>query len=170
MTTEDVVINGDGMTGLTTSAYLVRAGYTVRVYEQHTLPGGFVSSFERKGFAFPAGPISFGSNGIIFSKMNELGLMGRLQIIRARHQISCGAHDIPIRNPNQTRQDFKRCFSEDKKALRRYFRWVDIGGDAFRDFLTGGIMFGRSILKTLLSLVCKHPLSPWVFWVAGRQV
>ena len=70
--TENVIIIGAGMAGLTTTAYLACAGLKVDVYEQHTLPGGYISSFVREGFTFPARPTSITSNGIVFPILKEL--------------------------------------------------------------------------------------------------
>ena len=164
-----VVIIGGGMAGLTAAAYLARAGFSVKVFEQHTQPGGYVSSFARKGFTFPAGPASFGSNGIIFPILAELGMAEKLQFIRAGHQISWDAHDVPLQSPAQTGRDLENYFPDEKAALRRYFRWVEIGGSAFHDSLKGGMMFGRGVLKTMLRVGLKHPLSPWALRVAGRN-
>ena len=60
------------MAGLTTAAYLARAGLKVDVYEQHTSRGGYISPFVREGFTFPAGPTSITSNGIVFLILKEL--------------------------------------------------------------------------------------------------
>lgn len=164
-----VVIIGGGMAGLTAAAYLTRAGFPVQVFEQHTQPGGYASSFARKGFTFPAGPASFGSNGIIFPILAELGLAEKLRFIRAGHQISWGVYDIPLQSPAQTRRELECCFPDEKAALRRYFRWVEIGGSAFHDSLKGGMMFGRDVVKTTLRVILKHPFFLWTLWVAGRN-
>lgn len=50
----DVAIIGSGIGGLTCGALLARQGKKVIVFEQHTSPGGYASSFIRKGFIFDA--------------------------------------------------------------------------------------------------------------------
>lgn len=156
-----VVIIGAGMAGLTTAAYLTSAGFSVKVYEQHAQSGGYVSSFVRRGYRFPAGPTSFGSNGIVFPILRELGLQNDARFVRARHQISYQGHDIPLRDPAQTAHTLQRCFPKETEALKRYYRWVSIGANAFFDSLKGGMMFGRNILKALLQLGFVHPLFLW---------
>ena len=47
---DSVAIIGAGIGALTAAAYLARAGLDVSVYEQHSVAGGYVSSFERDGF------------------------------------------------------------------------------------------------------------------------
>ncbi len=50
----DVAIIGSGMGGLTCGALLARQGKKIMVFEQHVSPGGYASSFIRKGFIFDA--------------------------------------------------------------------------------------------------------------------
>jgi prolycopene isomerase len=123
----------------------------------------------RKGFTFPAGPTSFGSNGIIFPILKELGLEEKQRFVRTGHQISWGRYDIPLRNPKQTCRDLEKCFPDEKRALKRYFRWVEIGGKGFHDSLKTGMMFGRDVFKTILQLSFHHPLFPWASLVANGQ-
>lgn len=166
---KSVVIIGAGMAGLTLAAYLARAGKKVQIFEQHTLPGGYISSFVRDGFTFPAGPTSFGSNGIIFPILKELGLEGKRRFRRAAHQMSWGNHDIPLCTPKQVQHDLAERFPEDKRGLERYFRWVEVGGEGFHDMLESGMMFGKDVFTTTLQLFLRHPLFPWASWVARGQ-
>jgi prolycopene isomerase len=53
--TVDVAIIGSGVGGLTTAALLARRGLKVAVYEQHYVPGGSASHFNRKGYCFDVG-------------------------------------------------------------------------------------------------------------------
>ncbi len=166
---EPVVIIGAGMAGLTLAAYLARAGKEVVIYEQHTLPGGYVSAFVRAGFTFPAGPTSFGSNGIVFPILEDLGIAAKRPFLPAAHQISWGQHDVPLRTPKQVQLDLADLFPADRRGLARYFRWVEIGGAGFRDMLESEMMFGKRVFPTILRLILRHPLFPWASLMARGQ-
>lgn len=51
----DAIIIGAGIGGLTCAAYLAKKGMRVKVFEQHSKPGGCCTSFSRKGFKFDVG-------------------------------------------------------------------------------------------------------------------
>lgn len=167
--TKNAAIIGAGMAGLTTAAYLARAGLKVDVYEQHTLPGGYISSFVREGFTFPAGPTSITSNGVVFPILRELGLEGKRKFLHVGHQMSWGEHNVPLRDARQVRDELSQHFAGQREALKRYFRWVEIGGGGFRQLVDSGIMFGQGILPKTLGLLVRHPLMPWASLVARSQ-
>lgn len=48
----DAIIIGAGLAGLSCGAAFARQGYKVLVIEQHRIPGGYATSFKRKGFTF----------------------------------------------------------------------------------------------------------------------
>lgn len=52
---QDVVVIGAGIGGLTAAALLAHRGYCVRVYDQAIAPGGCASTFQRRGFTFDVG-------------------------------------------------------------------------------------------------------------------
>src|ERR1700693_1565272 len=69
--TYDVIIIGAGIGGLVCGCYLARAGMKVLIAEQHFKPGGYCTSFKRKGFTFDAAAHSFGG-------YREYGLLRRV--------------------------------------------------------------------------------------------
>ena len=48
----DVIIIGAGLGGLTCGALLAKSGLKTLIIEQHSIPGGYCTSFKRKGFIF----------------------------------------------------------------------------------------------------------------------
>jgi phytoene dehydrogenase-like protein len=48
----DTIVIGGGIAGLSAAAYLANAGRKVAVFEQHYKPGGYYTSFTRKGIIF----------------------------------------------------------------------------------------------------------------------
>ena len=51
-----VVVIGAGIGGLVAATYLAKNGFPVTVIEQHDVPGGYVTSFERGEFKFDVAP------------------------------------------------------------------------------------------------------------------
>jgi len=47
-----IVIIGAGTAGLSAAVYLQRSGFEVTICEQHSIPGGFCTSWKRKGYLF----------------------------------------------------------------------------------------------------------------------
>ncbi|CAL5329810.1 unnamed protein product [Camellia sinensis] len=56
---EDVVVIGSGIAGLCCAGLLSRYQQDVLVLESHSLPGGAIHSFEKKGYKFDSGPSLF---------------------------------------------------------------------------------------------------------------
>lgn len=72
--TYDVIVVGAGIAGLTSAAYVAKAGYTTLLCEKSEKPGGLVGSFTRKGFTFDAGIRAFENSGIVFPMIRQLGI------------------------------------------------------------------------------------------------
>ena len=59
MKVKSAVVIGSGVAGLATACRLAASGMDVQVFEQNSYPGGKLSSFEKEGFVFDAGPSLF---------------------------------------------------------------------------------------------------------------
>ncbi|OHB74095.1 MAG: hypothetical protein A2W17_06165 [Planctomycetes bacterium RBG_16_41_13] len=83
--TYDAIIIGAGISGLVCGCYLAKAGMKVLIAEQHSKPGGYCTSFRRRGFVFDAAAHSFGSyrkNGNMRLVLKALNLEKRICIKR----------------------------------------------------------------------------------------
>ncbi|ODS34070.1 MAG: putative phytoene dehydrogenase [Candidatus Scalindua rubra] len=59
----DVIILGAGIAGLICGTFLAKNGKKVLIIEQHNIPGGYCTSFKRKGFIFDAAVHHIGGCG-----------------------------------------------------------------------------------------------------------
>ncbi|MCF7832297.1 MAG: NAD(P)/FAD-dependent oxidoreductase [Candidatus Marinimicrobia bacterium] len=72
--TDKVIVVGGGMSGLTATAYLARAGKSVKLFEKSHKFGGLVNSYERNGFIFDGGIRSIEDSGILFPMLRDLNI------------------------------------------------------------------------------------------------
>jgi phytoene dehydrogenase-like protein len=89
----DVIIVGGGIAGLTSAAFLSKAGRSVLLCEKENACGGLVKLFERDGFFFDGGIRATENSGVLFPMLRKLGL----DIQFVRNKISIGVEDRVIR-------------------------------------------------------------------------
>ncbi len=73
----DVIVLGAGIAGLICGTFLARSGKKVLILEQHSIPGGYCTSFKRKGFIFDAAVHHIGGCGkwsVVGRCLKELGI------------------------------------------------------------------------------------------------
>jgi phytoene dehydrogenase-like protein len=121
----DVIVVGAGIGGLTCGASLAKGGKRVLVCEQHFLPGGYVTSFKRKGFTFDGGLQSFGSNGIVFPILKELGLWSKVKFARADYQLITPDLNFKLNSFEQIASELVRVFSKDGSGISGYFNEIE---------------------------------------------
>jgi len=123
----DVTIIGAGISGLVCGCFLAKAGMKVLIAERHSKPGGYCTSFNRKGFTFDAAAHSFGSyreSGNFNRVIKELALDTILRI--KKHDPA----DIVVT------PDHKLTFWDDHNKTIQAFRESFPGEPKIREFFT----------------------------------
>jgi phytoene dehydrogenase-like protein len=94
--TYNTIVVGGGIAGLTSAAYLSRAGQKVLLIEKNRECGGLVNSFTRDGFHFDAGVRALEDAGIIFPMLKDLNIP--LEVVKSPVSVGIENKIIPIEN------------------------------------------------------------------------
>jgi all-trans-retinol 13,14-reductase len=123
----DVIVIGAGIGGLTSGALLAKEGLSVLVAEQYSKPGGYCTSFRRKGFTFDAGFDGFVGaerGGMFYRILEELGLKDDIEFIElATHARIIGSdYDVPMMPPEALAGELKRMFPGEGTSIDAFVR------------------------------------------------
>ena len=123
--TYNTIVVGGGIAGLTSAAYISRAGYKVLLIEKNKEFGGLVNSFNRDGFHFEAGVRALEDAGIIFPMLKDLGIA--LEVVKS--PVSLGIEDeiIDIETINDLvkyRNLLVKVFPESESQIDKFLRII----------------------------------------------
>jgi phytoene dehydrogenase-like protein len=126
----DVVVIGAGIGGLVCGCYLAKAGLKVLIAEQHHKPGGYCTSFRRKGFIFDAAAHSFGSyreNGNMKLILKALDLDKRIRIKRTIPSDVIITPDYKItfwENTDKIIQELQQAFPDEAVNISNFIQYL----------------------------------------------
>ena len=109
--TYDSIVVGGGIAGLTSAAYLSRAGQKVLLIEKNNQCGGLVNSFTRDGFQFDAGVRALEDAGIILPMLKDLNI--QLEVVKSHVSIGIEKEILHIKNLDS--------LSEYRELLLKFF-------------------------------------------------
>lgn len=126
----DVVIIGAGISGLICGCYLAKAGMRVVIVEQHDKPGGYFTSFRRKGFLFDAAAHSFGNyreGGHVNRIFSELGVAQRLVVKRYNPSDIVFTPDFKVtfwNDPAETIAGLVKAFPNEADGIANFIKFL----------------------------------------------
>jgi phytoene dehydrogenase-like protein len=127
-----VVIIGSGMSGLTSGAYLAKAGHAVTVFEQFPAPGGVTATVTQAGFGWDIGPLlleGFASGDKGRKILEELGVSEQVPSVHEDRGLSMPEFALwrpqEYEGPYWRREHLKQLFPTEGAALDRYYRFYD---------------------------------------------
>lgn len=126
----DVIIIGAGIGGLVCGCYLAKAGLKVLIVEQHYKPGGYCTSFERKGYRFDVGVHYLGAcrdGGSLNRILKELCIIDKLTLIRSDicDRIIMPDNTVFIyKDLESTKKEFIGHFPREKENIERFFKFI----------------------------------------------
>lgn len=136
----DVIIIGGGISGLTSSALLSKAGLSCCLIEMDARPGGYLAGFDRGLFRFDSS-IHWLNNcaadgwvGRIFDIIGDDYPKAKIQK-SIRRFISKDFDYLVTNNPEQLKNQWIEEFPEDKKGITRFFRDAKRISKSFDDYI-----------------------------------
>jgi phytoene dehydrogenase-like protein len=165
----DSIIVGGGISGLTSAAFLTKAGKKVLICEKENLCGGLVNSFERDGFIYDGGIRAMENSGVLFPMLRSLGL--KLEFVK--NHISVGFEDKVIRIETKENVDdyqsllidlYPESSHEIKtiiREIRRIMHYMDvqygIDNPIFLDFKKDQVYLAKVILPWVIKYAFTAP-------------
>jgi phytoene dehydrogenase-like protein len=119
----NTIIVGGGIAGLTSAAYLSRAGQKVLLIEKNKEFGGLVNSFSRDGFHFDAGVRALEDAGIIFAMLKDLSV--QLEVVKSPVSVGIGNDILHIENLESLikyRELLAKLYPESEKEIDEVIR------------------------------------------------
>ena len=127
----DAVIIGAGISGLVCGCYLAKAGMKVLIIEKNAKPGGYCTSFKRKGFTFDACAHSLGGlgkEGIVSQVIKELDIDQQVKLRRFDPLDIIIAPDYKISfwsNLDKTIYELQDNFPKEAKNISNLFYFIN---------------------------------------------
>ncbi len=106
-----VVVIGAGIGGLTAATYLARNGFPVTVIEQHDVPGGYVTSFDRAGGAFHFEVSPHYTVGVA-QYLEECGIKDKIELVKLPELLRVVSPDHDLIFPQQNPKEIVSILSE----------------------------------------------------------
>jgi all-trans-retinol 13,14-reductase len=125
----DVIVIGGGLGGLIAGAKLAKEGKKVLLIEQHTVPGGYATTFRRKDFLVEAGLHEMDGLDPDDAKLpilKELGVLEHLDFVEVPefYRFKSSRTDIVVpANTDEAIEVLVAAFPEEKKGIHTFF-WI----------------------------------------------
>ncbi|MGE5839472.1 MAG: phytoene desaturase family protein, partial [Deltaproteobacteria bacterium] len=119
------VVIGAGLGGLCCGAYLAKQGVPVTVIEQHSIPGGYATAFDRGRFTFEVSLHGTSINHNATARiLDNAGVLEKLQLVRLPEIYRLKTPGLDIAVPQQDPEGFiallSKHFPEEEKGIRSY--------------------------------------------------
>jgi phytoene dehydrogenase-like protein len=133
MAQKSIIVIGAGIAGLSAGCYGQMNGYSVRIFEQDTRPGGLCTSWERKGYIINGGlAFLFGSGPQtnLYRIWEELGVVPKIRMINYEYFVivegEAGEKFLMFTDVDRLEKHMKELAPEDEKVIEEFIQAVRI--------------------------------------------
>ncbi len=125
----DVIVIGSGLGGLLAGNGLVRKGYSVLMLEEHSVPGGCTTNFERGDYRFEASNHVMNGcepGGMTYAQLEKVGAQDRTEFIKIHsfgrqiNEVKGTDYDLPWATDAHVEMLTKN-FPDEEDGIRAYY-------------------------------------------------
>jgi phytoene dehydrogenase-like protein len=151
-----VIIIGSGIGGLMAGNLLAKQGHQVTIFEAHSMPGGYMAGFHRKGYYFESGTLSFEASASVFKAMKDIGVFEKIDFVKQAIRLVSADFDGTPENYQDYKKMIYAGFPADKERLDAVFAELDQMTGLMEDldqpmpFLFSGLQMFKSMLPYVL--------------------
>jgi phytoene dehydrogenase-like protein len=119
-----VVVIGSGIGGLASAVYLSKAGFPVTVVEQHSIPGGYATAFQRGDYDFEVSLHFFGVREDLYQELGLEGKVERIPLHQTRRFIRNGKDlYMPEMSAEESIEFACKTYPDEKEGVRKYYEY-----------------------------------------------
>ncbi|HHW03801.1 MAG TPA: NAD(P)/FAD-dependent oxidoreductase [Thermoanaerobacterales bacterium] len=122
---KNIIIIGSGIGGLVAGNLLAKKGHKVTIFEAHSMPGGYIAGFYRKGYYFESGTVSFEASASVFEAMKDIGVFEKIGFVKKRLRLVSEDFDGTPENYDGYKKLVYAAFPDDKEKLDAAFSDMD---------------------------------------------
>jgi len=155
-----IIVIGAGLGGLVSAAYLSRHGFPVTLIEQHSIPGGYATSFDREDFTFDVSlHATVAEHAMPQMILADLGIWDKLKVAYTPElrRIVTPRFDVtlPAKNPEGVKKELSRVFPNEKQGIYNFYTQME----QVISELWGGKRFKTSMMGKLEKLSLEEWMS-----------
>jgi phytoene dehydrogenase-like protein len=126
-----VVVIGGGLGGLSAAAHLAKSGFPVTLVEQHNIPGGYATTFDRDGgkYTFDVSlHATMSAEGGLRESLEGAGALDKVETVELPElcRIITPDHDLiwPQQNPAAIIEQLSKLFPDQAQGIQGYFNEI----------------------------------------------
>jgi phytoene dehydrogenase-like protein len=125
-----IVVIGAGLGGLVSAAYLSGHGFDVTLIEQHSIPGGYATSFDRGDFTFDVSlHATVAEHAMPQMILDDLGIWDQLKVAYTPElkRIITPDFDVtlPAKNPEGVKKELSQVFPHEKEGIHNFYTQME---------------------------------------------
>jgi len=154
-----IVVIGSGLGGLVSAAYLSKHGFKITLVEQHGVPGGYATSFDRGEFTFDVSlHATVAEHGLPQVILKDLGVWEDLSVayVPELRRIITQDFDVtlPAKNPEGVKKVLSDTFPHETRGIYNFYSEMEQ--------VIAELWQGKKFTSSMMDILEKITLEQWI--------